>query len=75
VGLPIAALQEVLQHDAPYLLARDHSAQALADTVQAVCALPPPQVQEAMARVLARHGVQDFAHAWQGVLREATQAC
>lgn len=75
VGLPIPALQEVLGDDAPYLLARDHSAQALADAVQAVLAMPRHQVQADMARVLARHQVQDFVQRWQTVLREAVRPC
>ncbi len=75
VGLPIAALREVLQHEAPYLLARDHTAQALADVVQLVCALPQQQVQADMARVLTHHRVREFAQSWQGVLREAARRC
>jgi glycosyltransferase involved in cell wall biosynthesis len=75
VGLPIAALREVLQDAAPYLLARDHTAQALADVVQLVCALPQQQVQADMARVLTHHRVQEFAQSWQGVLREAARRC
>jgi glycosyltransferase involved in cell wall biosynthesis len=75
VGLPMAALQEVLQDDAPYLLAREYSAQALADAVQVMCTLPPQQVQADMARVLARHRIQDFAQAWHDVLLEATRRC
>ncbi len=75
VGLPIAALQEVIGVDAPYLLAREASAQALADTVLAVWAMPRQQVQADMARVLSQHHVQDFVRAWQTVLQEAAQRC
>lgn len=75
VGLPIPALQEVLGDDAAYLLARDHSAQALADAVQAVWVMPRRQVQADMARVLLRHQVKDFVQRWQTVLREAARPC
>jgi glycosyltransferase involved in cell wall biosynthesis len=75
VGLPIPALQEVLGNDAPYLLARDHSAQALADAVQAVWAVPRRQVQADMARVLSRHNVNDFVRRWQTVLQQAVRPC
>ena len=75
VGLPIPALQEVLAQDAPYLLAREHSARALADAVSAVLQLPPAQLQADMARVLARYQVQDFAHRWQTVLQQAVRPC
>ena len=73
VGLPIAALQEVVGDDAPYLLAREASAQALADAVQAVWAMPRDQVRSDMARVLSRYQVQDFVQAWQTVLQRAAQ--
>ncbi|OIQ77684.1 4-alpha-N-acetylgalactosaminyltransferase [mine drainage metagenome] len=75
VGLPIAALQEVLGADAAYLLARDTSAQALADAVQTVLALPHQQLQDDMLRVLARHQVTDFVQHWQAVLQQAVQPC
>ena len=75
VGLPIAALQEVVAMDAPYLLARDDSAQALADAVLAVWAMPRPQVQADMGRVLSRYQVQDFVQSWQTILQEAAQRC
>jgi glycosyltransferase involved in cell wall biosynthesis len=75
VGLPIAALQEVVGVDAPYLLARDVTAQALVDAVQTVWAMPRQQVQADMARVLSRYQVRDFVQSWQTVLREAVQRC
>ena len=79
VGLPIPALQEVLATDAPYLLARDASAQALADAVLAVWAMPREQVQADMARVLSRYQVGNFVQSWekvlQTVLQEAARRC
>jgi hypothetical protein len=68
-------LQEVLGSDAPYLLARDHSAQALADAVQSVVAMPAQKVRDVMARVLLRHTMNDFTQRWQTVLREAVRRC
>ena len=75
VGLPIAALQEVVAAHAPYLLARDASAQGLADAVQALWAMPRESVRCDMARVLAQHQVADFVLAWQTVLQQAAQRC
>lgn len=75
VGVPIPAMREVLGDDAPYLLARDASAQALADAVQAVCALPQRQLQADMSRVLARHQLADFVQSWQAVLQQAAARC
>lgn len=73
VALPIAAIREVVAADAPYLLAHDVTARALADAVQAVCALPQRQLQLDMARVLARHQLDDFVQRWQAVLRQAAR--
>lgn len=75
VGVPIPAIQEVLGQDMPYLLARDPSAQDLADAVIAVLQLPPEQLKADMARVLARYQVQDFAQRWQAVLQQAVRPC
>jgi len=75
VGLPIAALKEVVGDVAPYLLARDHTAHALADAVQTVMAMPRAQLHADMARVLLRHDVKDFAQRWQTVLLAALQPC
>ena len=75
VGLPVPALREVVAEDAPYLLARDHSAQALADAVQAVYAMPRNQLQADMARVLLRHSVNDFVQRWQTVLQQVARPC
>lgn len=75
VSLPIPALREVLGADAPYLLARDQSAQALADAVQLVLTMPRHQVQADMTRVLARHQLHDFIQRWQAVLRHAAKPC
>lgn len=75
VGLPISALQEVVGDDAPYLLARDHSARALADAVQTVLSMPRHQLNTDMTRVLLRHQVQDFGQHWQTVLQQAARRC
>lgn len=75
VSLPIPALQEILKDDANYLLARDRSAQALAESVQATLALPRRKVQSDITKVLARHQLQDFIQRWQIVLRDAARPC
>ncbi|MFZ3218967.1 MAG: glycosyl transferase family 1, partial [Rhodoferax sp.] len=75
IGLPIPALQEIVGDDAPYLLARDHSALALADAVQTVWSMPRRQLDADMARVLSRHQVKDFVQHWQTVLLQAARRC
>jgi len=75
VGFPIAALQEIVGEDAPYLLAHDHSAQALTDAVQNILARPRSQVQADMARILSRHQLKDFIQSWQTVLLQMTMPC
>jgi len=75
VGVPIPSLQEVVGNDAPYLLARDCSAQALADAVLTVWAMPRRQLDADMARVLLRHQVPDFVQHWQTVLQQAAGRC
>jgi len=68
VSLPIAAMRELYDLDAPYLLARGDAPVALAEAVMTVLSLPPDQVQSDMARIVARHQVPAFAQAWQEVL-------
>lgn len=75
VSLPIPAAREVLGSDAAYLQALDDTAQALADAVLLVHARPRQEMRADMARVLARHGLQDFVQRWQTVLLEAARPC
>jgi glycosyltransferase involved in cell wall biosynthesis len=69
VALPIPALRVLFDRDAPYLLARGDTPLALAEAVMAVHSLPPDQVRDDMARIVARHGLAGFVHQWQEVLR------
>jgi len=69
VALPIPALRELFDRDAPYLLARGDAPVALAEAVMTVLGLPPEQVQADMARIVARHSLPAFSQAWQEVLR------
>jgi glycosyltransferase involved in cell wall biosynthesis len=68
IALPIPAMRELYDLDAPYLLARGDTPIALAEAVMAVLSLPTQQVQEDMACIVARHNVRDFTLAWQKVL-------
>jgi len=68
VSLPIPAMRELYDRDAPYLLARGDAPVALAEAVMTVLSLPAQQVQEDMARIAARHSVEGFAGNWQEVL-------
>ena len=69
VALPIPALRELFDRDAPYLLARGDAPVALAEAVMTVLSLPPEQVKADMARIVARHSLPAFSQAWQEVLR------
>ena len=69
VTLPIPALRELFDRDAPYLLARGDAPVALAEAVMTVLSLPPEQVKTDMARIVARHNLPAFTQAWQEVLR------
>jgi len=69
VALPIPAMRELFDRDAPYLLARDDTPTALAEAVMTVLRLPPEHVQADMARIVARHALSGFVESWQQVLR------
>jgi glycosyltransferase involved in cell wall biosynthesis len=68
VALPIPALRELYDRDAPYLLARGDAPVALAEAVMTVLSLPAQQVRDDMARIVARHRVDGFVQLWQEVL-------
>lgn len=73
VALPIAAMRELYDLDAPYLLARGDTPVALAEAVMTVLSLPPEKVQDDMARIVARHHVSHFTHAWHNTLQNVVQ--
>jgi glycosyltransferase involved in cell wall biosynthesis len=68
VALPIAAMRELLDRDAPYLLARGETPVALAETIMATLSLPQEQVQKDIERIAQRHNVSTFVEGWQKVL-------
>ncbi len=68
VSLPIPAMRELYDRDAPYLLARGDAPVALAEAVMTVLSLPEAQVREDMARIVARHNSEDFVRNWKNVL-------
>jgi glycosyltransferase involved in cell wall biosynthesis len=69
VSLPIPAMRELYDLDAPYLLARGDAPVALAEAVMTVRSLPEQQVRDDMARIVARHHIDGFVNSWQEVLR------
>lgn len=71
VALPIPAMRELFDLDAPYLLARGDAPVHLAEAVMTTLNQPEDKLRDDMARIVARHGVPDFTQAWQEVL----QAC
>ena len=73
VALPIPAMRELYDLDAPYLLARGDAPVALAEAVMTVLNLPPEQVQADMARIVERHHVSHFTHGWSKVLLNTMQ--
>jgi glycosyltransferase involved in cell wall biosynthesis len=69
VSLPIPAMRELYDLDAPYLLARGDAPVSLAEAVMTVLSLPEEQVRADMARIVARHHIDGFVSNWQEVLR------
>jgi glycosyltransferase involved in cell wall biosynthesis len=71
VALPIPAMRELYDRDAPYLLARGDAPVALAEAVMTVRSLQAQQLRDDMARIVARHSVERFVGNWQEVLHTA----
>jgi glycosyltransferase involved in cell wall biosynthesis len=71
VALPIPALQELFEQDAPYLLAHEETPQALAIAVLNLMRMPKEQVQQDMVRIVSKHSLMLFANSWQTVINEA----
>jgi glycosyltransferase involved in cell wall biosynthesis len=69
VSLPIPAMRELYDLDAPYLLARGDAPVSLAEAVMTTLSLPEQQVRDDMARIVARHHIDGFVGNWQEVLR------
>jgi len=69
VSLPIPAMRELYDIDAPYLLARGDAPVSLAEAVMTVLSLPEQQVRDDIARIVSRHHIDGFVGNWQEVLR------
>jgi glycosyltransferase involved in cell wall biosynthesis len=69
VSLPIPAMRELYDLDAPYLLARGDAPVSLAEAVMTTLSLPEQQVRDDIARIVARHHIDGFVDNWQEVLR------
>jgi glycosyltransferase involved in cell wall biosynthesis len=70
VSLPIPAMRELYDLDAPYLLARGDAPVSLAEAVMTVLNLPEQQVRDDIARIVARHHIDTFVGHWQEVLHQ-----
>ena len=68
VSLPIAAMRELYDRDAPYLLARGDAPVSLAEAVMTTLSLPEHQVRDDIDRIVARHHISTFVDHWQEVL-------
>lgn len=68
---PIPPAIEMLGRHAPYMIARDRSAQALADCVQQLLARDGAQVATDIAAVNAEHDPQSFIAQWDEFLTES----
>ncbi len=73
VAMPIPAMRELYDLDAPYLLARGDAPVALAEAVMTVLSLPPEKVQDDMARIVARHHISHFTQGWINTLQNVVQ--
>jgi glycosyltransferase involved in cell wall biosynthesis len=65
VALPIPAMRELFEQDAPYLLAHEETPQALAIAVLNLMRMPKEQVQQDMARITSKHSLPQFGHSWR----------
>ena len=74
VALPIPAMRELFEQDAPYLLAHDETPQALAIAVLNLLRMPQEQVRQDMARIVAKHSLANFATSWQATLLDLPYA-
>jgi glycosyltransferase involved in cell wall biosynthesis len=68
LALPIPALRELYEQDAPYLLAHDETPQALAIAVLNLMRTPKVQVEQDMARIVSEHSFRKFACNWETIL-------
>jgi glycosyltransferase involved in cell wall biosynthesis len=71
VSTPIPAMQEMLGAKAPYMLASNDTAAALAQALQATLHLSADQRQQDMSAITQAHSPDQFADAWNTVLRQA----
>ncbi|RYF06884.1 MAG: glycosyltransferase [Comamonadaceae bacterium] len=74
VGVPIPSLQEMTQEHAPYLLAKDNTASALADAVFATLNYPSEQRTLDLQQILIGYRHADFVLRWHQLLVNAA-AC
>jgi glycosyltransferase involved in cell wall biosynthesis len=65
VALPIPALRELFEQDAPYLLAHKETPQALAIAVLNLMRMPKEQVQKDIARITSKHSPPKFGLSWR----------
>jgi glycosyltransferase involved in cell wall biosynthesis len=67
---PFPAAVEMLGTHAPYMLARDDSAEAIARAIQQLQQRDPAQVQDDIARINSDHDPKDFVRRWDEMLTE-----
>jgi glycosyltransferase involved in cell wall biosynthesis len=72
LALPIPALRELFEQDAPYLLAHDETPQALAIAVLNLMRMPEEQVQKDIARITLKHSLPQFGHSWRIAIQSLT---
>jgi glycosyltransferase involved in cell wall biosynthesis len=68
VSTPIAPMQELLDQHAPYMLASNHSPQALAHAVIDTLATSPVKRQHDMNAIIQAHTPEQFAQSWSNLL-------
>lgn len=69
VGIAIPALVEIFGSDAPFLLAKERSAESLAEIIQTVAAMSPDAMQQDLARIALRYQVSNFSKRWLQLVR------
>ena len=70
VALPIPSMRELFGNDAPYLLAHNESAQALAIAILNLMRIPVEQVKSDIAQIVNKHALSNFTNSWRLALQD-----
>jgi glycosyltransferase involved in cell wall biosynthesis len=75
VAVPVPSLKEIFEADAPYLLAKNSTAQALADAVLKTLEQSKISVKKDIEKVLSYYQYDKFINDWVNFLKNTIQPC